>query len=329
MKSQRIIKLVAVILGITLPFTLSTALHAQKAAKKVSLFALLVPNHAPIYVANAKGFFKDEGLEADIRFFTSGAEAVEGFLAGRANYVIAGQIPTTKLWTDPDIVGICPIENDINQNIIVARKEIKTPADLKGKRIGLRPGTGGDQLVRRVLKKAGISMKDVIIRPLNPTEGVAALDRGDIDAHAAWEPFGQQSLDISGDKVHILLNNEEYFYALMIISSTKKYVKEHPEETNALVKALYKATKFIKTNFDEAGEIMNKMMRGDIKLTKKWMQMVNFDVAMTTEIKASMEDAFKFNQEIGAIKQEKMDWNTMFDPSFLKAIDPKLVSANF
>src|SRR3989344_1857495 len=72
----------------------------------------------------------------------------------------------------------------------IARKDrgIKTPGDLRGKKIGTLPGTNSDYFMFVFLDSYGIKPKDIQIISMPPTEMVSALVNGDIDAFFAWEP---------------------------------------------------------------------------------------------------------------------------------------------
>lgn len=323
MKIPRLLQIAAA--AVAVGVFLSPA-HAQR--KKVIVFTPVGPVAAAFYMAENKGFFKDEKLEVDIRNFTSGAEAVEGFLGGRANLVVAGHIPTAKLWTYPEIAGVCPLVKSDTLDIIVARKEIASIGDLRGKRVGTRLGTAGHQLLVSALKKAGIPKEEVTIRALDPTEGVTALDRGDIEAHAVWEPFGIQSRKVSGDKVYVMLNNKGYFHEVQMLSSTLKFIRESPEETKGVIRALARGSKYIQGHFEEAVRIVSSAMRVKEDVPRSVMEIVQYDVVMSPEIKVAMEHSFQFNLELGAVKRG-IDWSAMFDPSLLRAVDPKWVTAKF
>jgi len=66
---------------------------------------------------------------------------------------------------------------------------VKTVAELLGKRIGLAKGSSAHYFLIKALKEAGLSYRDITPVFLQPPEGRAAFDTGDIDAWAVWDPF--------------------------------------------------------------------------------------------------------------------------------------------
>ena len=72
---------------------------------------------------------------------------------------------------------------------VVARDDIADLEALKGKKVGLALGTGSEVFFTTVVEKAGHSMDEYEVVPVEAPEMVAAIERGDIDAYAAWEPW--------------------------------------------------------------------------------------------------------------------------------------------
>ncbi len=73
--------------------------------------------------------------------------------------------------------------------IVPADSAIHSPADLKGKRIGVSKGSGAHYLILVILKRAGLSVADVQLAFLDAADGLPAFGRGDIDAWAIWDPY--------------------------------------------------------------------------------------------------------------------------------------------
>jgi len=65
----------------------------------------------------------------------------------------------------------------------------RTVADLRGKRVGLAKGSSAHYFLIKALKAAGLSYRDITPVFLQPPEGRAGFDAGDIDAWAVWDPF--------------------------------------------------------------------------------------------------------------------------------------------
>src|SRR3974390_749158 len=85
---------------------------APAAHPKVQIFSVTDEHWVQFQVAKAKGFFKDEGLDAEVTVFTTGATATEAFRAGRGDFISAGDLPSAAMWKTGNVVGLAPLSSD-------------------------------------------------------------------------------------------------------------------------------------------------------------------------------------------------------------------------
>src|SRR5262249_47019539 len=85
---------------------------AQAADPKVQIFSGTDEHWVQFQVAKAKGFFKNEGLDAEVTVFTTGATATEAFRAGRGDFISAGDLPSIAMWRTGNVVGLAPLSSD-------------------------------------------------------------------------------------------------------------------------------------------------------------------------------------------------------------------------
>src|SRR5919197_920149 len=114
----------------------------------------------PAQVAVAKGFFKDENLEPLLIQMRSQV-TVPALMSGEVNYTLSfGNILAGAMQGMP--FKILAVMTDRPLHHIVARPEIKTIAELKGKRIGTQRIGGSDHLAAEaILQAKGLDLKDV------------------------------------------------------------------------------------------------------------------------------------------------------------------------
>ena len=67
--------------------------------------------------------------------------------------------------------------------------DIRTLADLKGKRVGFTKGSSAHNVTVIALEKAGLGYGDIAPVYLSPPDAAAAFTRGSIDAWAVWDPY--------------------------------------------------------------------------------------------------------------------------------------------
>lgn len=295
----------------------------QQQLKKVSLFIGTTPQFGSLFVAEKRGLWKEQGLDVEITVFTSGAAATEAFRAGRGDVVDAGDFPSSKMWELGGVVGIAPRAHYSEISIIVGKKEISRPSDLKGKRVATRLGATAEFFLKKYLASEKVDPKDVKILNMDPADMVVALDKGDIDAYCIWQPFGWQSLESTKD-AKIITTGKGYFTEWMILSTNKEYAKANPNELRGFLAAVDKAGKWAMQNVDEASTIVAERLKMDKKAAQRMLELINWDISYTPQFRKDMDDLAEFMMEMGALKG-KIDWNSYFDPSFLKMVSPDLV----
>ncbi|MCX4727869.1 ABC transporter substrate-binding protein [Streptomyces sp. NBC_00963] len=90
--------------------------------------------------------------------------------------------------------------------LVPKNSPLKSVHDLKGKKIAVMQGTTGHDLLLGVLRKAGMSIKDVKVDYLQSAEAKTAFKRGDVDAWAAADPTTTQALD--GGNARVLVSGQ-------------------------------------------------------------------------------------------------------------------------
>jgi NitT/TauT family transport system substrate-binding protein len=157
----------------------------------VTLGMLKLAGSTPFFIASEKGFFKEEGINVEYKWFDS-SNAVNvavasnnvnvgtaGFTADLYNMVAAGQKVSI-------IADKGREEKGYQLSAVVVHKDssIKSIEDLKGKKIGLTTlGSSNHYMTGRLLEKHGMTVKDVELVPLNTTRNqMEALKGKNVDA---------------------------------------------------------------------------------------------------------------------------------------------------
>lgn len=292
---------------------------------KAGFFIGTTPQFASIFVAENKGYYKEFRVDMEVKIFTSGSAAAEGFRAGKGEFVNCGDWPSTRLWERGEGIGISPLCYYTKMSCIAGKTGLNKPADLKGKKVGVWLGSTSEYFVLLYLASAGLGLKDVEVKNLQPADMVYALDRGDIDAFVIWEPFCTQSTTkVSKGKVHTMSYGTGFFTEWMINSVSPAFAKEHPDAVVGVLKALHKASKFIKDNPDETNSIVAKRLKLEESLAKDLMPRMTFDLKFSKAFRKDMGSLAEFMMN-KKVLSKPIDWKSVFDPSFLKKVDPSLV----
>ena len=108
-----------------------------------------------IWMADAKGFYKEEGLNVEFKQFPTGVNALSAFAAGQGDIALSGELPALLNWVNGkgDYRLLTVLERDFKGFVVVAQSTIKNASDLKGKTIATRVGTTGSWFVSEYLQK--------------------------------------------------------------------------------------------------------------------------------------------------------------------------------
>jgi putative hydroxymethylpyrimidine transport system substrate-binding protein len=150
--------------------------------------------HSGIYAAQASGYFEDEGVEVTIREPSSTADSAKLLEAGRTDFAVM-DINDFGIAREQglDLVAIAAIvQRPLAAVIAGDRNQIRTPADLAGKTVGVTGVPSDDAVLDTVLRSSGVDPGDV--RRVNiGFNAVAALSAGRVDAATAfWNAEGVQ-----------------------------------------------------------------------------------------------------------------------------------------
>jgi len=115
-----------------------------------------------------------------------------------------------------------------------ANAPIHSPADLKGKRVAVTPGTEPYAFLLQALASVHLAPTDITIVPLQHPLGRAALDRGDVDAWAGLDPFMAEAQLLKGDR---LFYRNTGIITPNVLIVREDYVAKQPELVLKLLQA--------------------------------------------------------------------------------------------
>ncbi len=249
-----------VILVTVLGFTTTFGSFAAGPYKKATIAMTYIPNvqFAPWYVAADKGFFKTEGL--DVNFdYRMDIDALPLVASGKIDFAIAGgdQVITARSHDIP-VVYLATLYAKFPPAIIALSKSgIKTPKDLKGKKIGL-PLYGTSLLaVKAILNKAGISEKDVQLIDVGYTQ-ISSLTSGKVDAVVGFANNEPLNLTAQGYSINQI---DSWHYFPLVghgLITGKGTLAANPKMVQAMVRATVKGMKYALGHPSEAYAICLK-----------------------------------------------------------------------
>jgi NitT/TauT family transport system substrate-binding protein len=235
---------------------------AQKLERAVLAFGSTGSNLTTFWLAREAGLYKQYGLDVDVVFFRGSTIAINALATKDAHFGAFGASSSVLARLGGmDTVLIATATPGL-LFYVVARKEIRSGADMKGKKIGAsRPGTDSDLAARVAIQKLGFTDKDVnVIAMGTDAERLSAMGQGVIDAtvvtiggYVTAQKLGFHSiLDLSQANV-------PYEAASMI--TTRTLIKENPDMVSKFVKGFVAAIQYAQSHREFTLKVLSKYMR--------------------------------------------------------------------
>ncbi|HEY4317404.1 MAG TPA: ABC transporter substrate-binding protein [Herbaspirillum sp.] len=207
------------------------------------------------FIADKKGYFKEEGLAVTFVNFDSAAKMVAPLGAGQLevgagsasaglyNAVTRGihiKIVADKGSTPPGY-GFQPL---LVRKDLIDSGRYKSLKDLKGMKIaGSAPGSGSTSTLNEALKKGGLKYSDVERVFLAFPQHVAALQNKAVDAAMTTEPSATKAIQ-SGAAVRVMGDDEIYpNHQLAVVLYSSDFIKDNPDAAKRFMRAYLRAAR--------------------------------------------------------------------------------------
>jgi NitT/TauT family transport system substrate-binding protein len=179
---------------------------AQSAAlTTVNLGVMPITGHSKFFVAKERGFFAEEGINAEISLFTSGADAAAAFRAEKLDagaFGVATALAHIGRGADALIIGGIMGQDSQYITKLENTASFASAKDFRGKKIATVRMAVGDVVLRWALAQEGIVWKkDVeVFEFKNPAAVIEAVKSGQVDVGGIWGPY-EQGAEAKGFKV--------------------------------------------------------------------------------------------------------------------------------
>jgi NitT/TauT family transport system substrate-binding protein len=225
-------------------------------------YGSLSTSYAAIWLAGEARLFQRNGIDAEVLYLESALVRTALISGEIAMGGMSGTTMAAPRLQGADPILIASFSNSL-QYRLVARPEIRTVADLKGKRVGVAGfGLGAHRGAQIMLAKLGLNPdNDVTMLQIggDPTR-LAALLSGTIDASVFNPPLHKRAVEAG---MRVLANIEDMAFPVQAsaLVSTERFIKKNPDLTRRAVKTIIESIHQLKTNPELAKRSIRKYMR--------------------------------------------------------------------
>jgi len=266
--------------------------------------------YLPAYVAQAKGFYKQQGLDAELIKFESTNQLVEAVLTGDIDAGVGGVNALVVLTIEQKEPGMLKIFNvgDFDERfeaiMVKPDSDIKTVQDLKGKTLATHPGGSTKVFMENMLEKEGLEGEIDIIQA-SPSQLLNILASDSADAVNLLEPSVTIAREKGMGKVLVQGPICNYFMNPMPFTTSvfsTEFVEENPKTADKISKAIDKAHIFINNNPSKAKSFLSDFTPVGDELEQK-VEIAYYHTFKTMPMKEFQEMADKMT-EAGLLEKE-------------------------
>jgi NitT/TauT family transport system substrate-binding protein len=217
--------------------------------------------YGPLFIAQEKGYFKDEGLDVSLVKVEDPKDRFTALAGKQLDGLVTTLDTMSQYWkAETPFRAFLGLDESSGGDGIVANPSISKVTDLKGKNVGVNVGSVSQFFLEYVLKQNGMTSKDINIVKMKQGDVPAALAANRIDAGVTWEPHLSKSVS-NGGKL-IATSKETPGLIVDIALLRDDVLKSNPQAAQGLVNAWNKAIEYWKQNPDDAAAIMQKGLGG-------------------------------------------------------------------
>jgi len=247
--------------------TLGSALASAQDKKLVIGYTARDLNNFPLFAAQARGYFKDAGIEAELVQIRSNI-GLAGVLGGSVDYYTSfSSAVTLAAQQGSPIVGIFSMIARPSL-FMVTRPEIRSMADLKGKTIGLG-SIGGITvtITRRMLANYGIAAHEfTVVSSGDLPVRLAAVKSGAIQATLAGPPAPVQAKELGLNVLASAADSVDF--PLAGLSTSRAKIRNNHAEVVSVLTAMLRGLLFVRNQRSDAILLIQKIFRMDRQLAE-------------------------------------------------------------
>jgi NitT/TauT family transport system substrate-binding protein len=216
-----------------------------------------------LWVAEEKGLFKKQGIDPEVIIIGGGASrVVSSLIAGEIQFSVGGgdAVIRSSLKGADTVLVASPMKTGLQR--LIVRTEIKSPADLKGKKVAItRFGSASHWVLQLFLRKWGMRTDDIQILQLGSSPAMlVSLEKGGIDGAVFTIP----TFFVAEERGYRVLADPadmDIYYLQNSVDSTKAFLRKRRDLALRFVKGVCEGIAYFKKHRKESLGVLQKKLR--------------------------------------------------------------------
>lgn len=272
-------KIISILTAGALLFSLSAC--GKKSNDNTIKIAYLPITHSLAVLETADELSEQTGLKIELVKYGSWNELMDALNSGRVDG--ASVLIELAMKSKEQGIGLKAVAlGHKDGNVLIASNDITDASELKGKTIAIpHRQSSHNILLNDALASAGLTIDDVNITELAPTEMPSALAGGQIDGYCVAEPFGAKAVSLGAGKV--LFTSEELWEDLLCcgLVLTDRFIEKRENDAKIFVESYKQAGKSLTK--EKALETAEKYLNQDKDVLELSLQWISYDDLDITE----------------------------------------------
>ena len=280
--------------------------------------------YAQWYVAADKGIDAANGIKPELTVLENDSDQSAAFASGRIDMDnIATHTALLLISQGIDLKIVAIEDTSTKADAIIARGDVKSIADLKGKKVAYEQGATSDLLLNAALESQGLTLEDIIPVPMGASEAGTALIGGKVDVAVTYEPYISTALAEDSSVAVIYDGSKAPGLISDVLFVSSDFAESNPEAVKAAVKAWGESVDAYNADPAAAQKIIAKGIGEDAEALKTAFDGVQY--YNTADTKKAFEGTFQDEtlpsvyeaaKKIGLITKD-VDLTKVVDTSFL------------
>lgn len=309
---KKIALILSLCMGLTLLTSCAPKAEAPKELKKMTITLDWTPNtnHTGVYVALDQGYFKEEGIDAEI--IQPGQSTADALVASgqcQLGFSYQESVTMAAVQNIPLVSLAAVIQHNTSALASPASKNIKTPKDFEGKTYAGWGSETEELVIKTIMKNAGADFSKVKIVTTGTSDFFTTTER---DADFQWVYYAWDGIaaELTGKPVNFIFikdQDKSLDYYTPVIVTNRDMIKNQPDLIRSAMKAIAKGYDYAAKNPDDAAQILIKQVPeldpALVKKSQEWLSpRYKDDASRWGEQKTEVWDRYsKWLQDNGVI----------------------------
>jgi len=287
-----------------------------------------IPSTLLLYVAQDARLFAAEHLRVEAKVYSTGREALAAAISGDVDAAVVYSTPLVlAAMQGEDLVVLTTLHRSdgLTGLAVNPRAGIRSGADLRGRRIGVTPGTSSQLALDVVLAESGVETSEVRSIAGQPKELMAALAAGDLDAASLWVP---NLLIATGDgpgKAQLLAS--KVYAEMSMLAGMRPRIEARRMESRRFLRALLRA----ETMLDRRPQLVESTLRPRFpQLEPAQLRVIishsRFELGLSNLLLSTLRQEGAWLEQRGEPRADRIRFRDVLAPSVLEELSPASVT---